>query len=48
MYNQIIFKIYLMNLVDISFFLLQEYPVHDLNPDRTSKNPKFEDFNSEH
>jgi len=41
MYNQIIFKIYLMNLVDISFFLLQKYPVHDLNPDCTSKNPNL-------
>ncbi len=42
MYNQIIFKTYLMNLVDIIFsFLLQKYPVHDLNPDCTSKNPNL-------
>jgi hypothetical protein len=42
MYNQIIFKTYLMNLVDISlFFLLQKYPVHDLNLDCTSKNPNL-------
>jgi hypothetical protein len=41
MYNQIIFKTHLMNLVDISFFLLQKYPMHDLNLDCTSKNPKL-------
>ncbi len=42
MYNQIISKTYLMNLVDIIFsFLLQKYPVHDLNPDCTSKNPNL-------
>jgi hypothetical protein len=41
MYNQIIFQTFLMNLVDISFFLLQKYPVHDLNLDCTSKNPNL-------
>jgi hypothetical protein len=40
MYNKIIFKIYLMNLFDISFSL-QRYPVYDLNPDCTSKNPNL-------
>jgi hypothetical protein len=41
MYNQIIFKTFLMNLIDISFFLSQKDPVHDLNPDCTSKNPNL-------
>jgi hypothetical protein len=41
MSNQIIFKTYLMNLVDISLFLLQKYPVHDLNPNCTLKNPNL-------
>jgi len=30
-----------MNLVDISFFILQKYPVHDLTPNCTSKNPNL-------
>jgi len=39
MYNQFIFKTYLMNLVDtFFFFLLQRYPVHDLSPNCISKN----------
>jgi hypothetical protein len=42
MYNQIIFKTYLMNLVDITFlFLLQKYLVHDLNPNCLSKHPNL-------
>jgi hypothetical protein len=40
-YNQIIFKTYLMNLVDISFSLLQKYLVHDLNPHCISKTPNL-------
>jgi hypothetical protein len=37
-----IFKTYLMNFVDITFFfLLQRYPVHDLNPNCTSKSPNL-------
>jgi hypothetical protein len=37
-----IFKTYLMNFVDISFFfLLQRYPMHDLSPHCILKNPKL-------
>jgi hypothetical protein len=41
MSNQIIFKTYLMNLVDIFFCFLQKYPMHDLNPNCTLKNPNL-------
>jgi hypothetical protein len=42
MYNKVIFKVYLMNLFDISFsFPSQRYLVHDLNPNCTSKNPNL-------
>ncbi len=38
--SQIIFKKFLTILVDI-LFSLQKYPVHDLNPNCTSKNPNL-------
>jgi hypothetical protein len=41
MYNQFILKTYLIILLTFLFFLLQHYPVHDLNPECTSKHPNL-------